>query len=111
MAVGFYNNGKENLCNGTVDWDTGGTVTLLLIDNAGSYVFNPDDNVVADLTPGTNESTGTGYARKAVGTRTVTQNDTNDNADGHKESTHFVAGHHPRTASKEKFPIHATSPI
>jgi hypothetical protein len=79
MAVGFYNNGKEALCNGTLDWDDGGaTIQMLLLDDAGSYAFDADDNVVNDLTPGTNESSGTGYARKTISGRSVTQDDTND---------------------------------
>lgn len=79
MAVGFYNNGKENLCNGTIDWDdAGATVQLLLLDDAGSYTFDADHNVVNDLTPGSNESSGTGYARKTISGRSVTQDDTND---------------------------------
>lgn len=80
MAVGFYNNAKENLGNGTIDW-TAGTIVLMLIDDAGAYTFNPDDNIVDDLTPGSNESSGTGYARKDLSGRTVVQNDTNDNAE------------------------------
>lgn len=82
MAVGFYNRGKFNILDGTIDWDDGGaTVTLLLIDDAGAYSFNPDDDVVADLTPGSNESTGTGYARKTITGRSASQNDTADRAE------------------------------
>jgi hypothetical protein len=81
MAVGFYNNAKENLCNGTIDWDDGtATVTMLLLDDAGTYTFNADHNVVNDLTPGSNESSGTGYARKTISGRSVAQDDTNDRA-------------------------------
>lgn len=37
-----------------------------------------DTNVVNDITPGTNESTATGYARVTLTGETVTEDDTND---------------------------------
>ena len=76
MAVGFYNEGKGDL--GIATWESGGDYRLLLIDDAGTYTFNADHDFVAGLTPGSNESTGTGYARKTLGTFAVTVDDAND---------------------------------
>jgi hypothetical protein len=79
MAVGVYNRGKTKIADGTIDWDDGAaTVQMLLIDNAGTYTFDADHDIVNDLTPGSNESSGTGYARKTLSGRAVTQDDTND---------------------------------
>lgn len=75
-AVGFYNEGKGDL--GTATWVAGGDYRLLLIDNAGTYTFNADHDFVAGLTPGSNESTGTGYARKTLTGFAVTVDDAND---------------------------------
>jgi hypothetical protein len=78
MAVGAYNRGKAKIADGTIDWVSAGVVKVLLLDDDQSYVFDADHNVVDDLTPGTNECSGTGYARKTLSGRTATQDDTND---------------------------------
>lgn len=75
-----YNKGKYVLGTGTVVW-TSDTIKCMLVTSG--YTFNADHTFVdsgsgAD-NPLTNEvSTGSGYARKTLGTKTVTQDDTND---------------------------------
>lgn len=75
-AVGMYNKGKADL--GSTLWVGSGDYRLLLIDDAGAYSFNADDDFVADTTPGSNESAGTGYARKTLGSFTAAEDDAND---------------------------------
>lgn len=79
MASALYNKYKHWI--GTNDWGAD-DLRVLLLDDAGSYTFSPDDDFVSDLTPGSNESTGTGYVRKTMGTvGTVAINKTADRAE------------------------------
>ena len=76
MASSFYNSGLAALLNGTVDWDNGGAaIRALLVTSA--YTFNKDHSFVSSIT---NELSGTGYVRKDLAGRTVTQDNTNDRA-------------------------------
>ncbi len=77
MAANMYNRGIQDLLKGAL-WEGGGDYRLLLLNNAGSYSFNADHDFVSDLTPGTNECTGTGYARKTLAGMVATLDDTND---------------------------------
>lgn len=67
----FYNRGKKALNENDL---TSTSVGALLVYS--TYTFDRDHNVVTDLT---NEASGTGYARKtSIGSKTWTQDDTND---------------------------------
>lgn len=66
-----YNRGLELILGG-LDLSSSDVRTLLV---SSSYTYDPDHNFVSDLT---NELSGTGYARKALTTKTVTEDDTND---------------------------------
>lgn len=80
MADAAYNRGKFLIGNSSLNWATD-DIRVLLLDNADPYTFSPDHNFVADLTPATNELAGTGYVRKVLGSKAVTENDTNDRAE------------------------------
>ena len=56
MANVFYNNGKKNLLNGTIDLDTN-TIKIMLVTS--SYTPNADSHDFKDDI--TNEVSGTGY--------------------------------------------------
>ena len=77
MASALYNRGLKSILNGDVTLGTE-TIKALLVDSG--YVLDVDHNVVNDLTPGTNELSGTGYVRKTLTSVTITQDDTNDRA-------------------------------
>ena len=53
------------------DWSSV-DLRVLLLDPASTYVFDATDEFVADLTPGSNELSTTGYARVTLGTSTPT---------------------------------------
>lgn len=74
MAVTVYNGGLDLLGDG--QWVAGDN-RLLLLQGTG-YTVNRDDDFVADLVPGTNEVTVTGYTRLAVDTPVRTPNDSTD---------------------------------
>lgn len=75
MASGLYNRVKYNLMKKLVDFSAD-SIKVLLLNN--SHSFNPDHNVNTDVN--TNEISGTGYTTGglALGSQTVTQDDTND---------------------------------
>lgn len=76
MASFLYNRGAKILSDGTVDWDGATDVRVLL--TTSSYTPVRTHNVVADVT---NELSGTGYARKATASRTVTEVDGSNRAE------------------------------
>lgn len=78
MASGMYNKGKKALVDGTAPWN--GTPVFRVMLVTSGYTFNPDHDFVSDLTPGTNELTGTGYLRKTLASLTVTESDAADRA-------------------------------
>ncbi len=76
MAYGRCYNRYKYLCmTGGVNL-TSGTVKVMLMKT--TYTFNPDHNVVADIS--SHEVSGTNYARQTVSGKTVTQDNTNDRA-------------------------------
>jgi len=75
MASLLYNRGKKALVAGEVDWDDNSTTTIRVLLVTPSYTPNADHAYVSDVT---NESAGTGYVRKDLTSRAVSQNDTND---------------------------------
>lgn len=80
MADRTYNEGLTELID--QDW-TSASIEVLLLDNADAPTFNADDVTVADVLAraGNTESSGTGYSRQSVPSRTVSRNDTDDRAE------------------------------
>lgn len=79
MANVVYNTAKERLMKATFNWETV-DLRVLLITNG--YTVDADDIFVDALTPGSNELSGTGYARLVLASKAVTKDDTNDRAEG-----------------------------
>ncbi len=75
MASRSYNTGIKKLVDGTITY-TSATIKAALVKSA--YTHNPDDDSMSDITGGTNEITVSGYSRQTLGTKTLTQDDTND---------------------------------
>lgn len=71
MAVTVYNRGLDQLND-----FTSGTYKWALLKSG--YTVNRDHDFVADLTPGSNEISGSGYARVTASGKTRTIDDTND---------------------------------
>ena len=63
MANTVNNIAKKKFIDGALNWATADIRALLL---TSGYVVDPDDDFVADLTPGSNELTGTGYLRLSL---------------------------------------------
>lgn len=72
--AGVYNRGKFIIADGSLVW-TGDTIRALLVD--ASYVYDPDDNFVSDIS---GELTDASYARQTLGNKGVTEDDTADEA-------------------------------
>jgi hypothetical protein len=72
--AGVYNRGKLILADGSLVWASD-TVRALLVD--ASYVYDDDHNFVADIT---GELTDVSYARQTLGTKSVVENDTTNEA-------------------------------
>lgn len=81
MSNSWYNKLPTLLGNGNLDWDdsSGVTVKMLLGRSTSTYTFDPDHANISALT-GLVEISVASYARQAVTSRTVTQDDTNNNA-------------------------------
>lgn len=77
MAATMYNRGIYDVISQAL-WIAATDHRMLLLNNAGAYSFNVDDDFVSDLTPGSNESVGTGYARKTIDNQSATIDDTGD---------------------------------
>jgi len=86
MANKWYTKGLGSIMSGAVDLDTD-TIKVMLVTS--SYTFNVDDDFISSGagTPGGSELSGTGYTagfggagRKAITTKTVTLDDTNNRA-------------------------------
>jgi len=84
MSETVYNVAKVRFTSGLLDWDTTDIRALVIGTNATtpSQMFDPDLLTVAALLAltGILEASGTGYARKLVTSRTVTQDDVNNRA-------------------------------
>lgn len=84
MAAAASNRFKFRLASGLHDWDT--TAKLVVVmetrSTAAGADVDPDLNTLADLlaVAGVTEATGTGAARKALATPTVTEDDANNRA-------------------------------
>lgn len=73
MANGVYTAGILRLIS--AGWTD---VRVLLLDDAGTYVFDKDHATLSDLTLGTNELVTDNYVRKALAGESATANDTDD---------------------------------
>jgi len=83
MASAWYNKGKTQVMNGSIDLLTD-TIKVMLVDN--TYTFDADHAFVDDISG--DELSGTGYTggfagagRKTLGSKAVNQDDTNDRAE------------------------------
>lgn len=72
--AGVYNRGKLIIADGSLDW-TSDTIQALLVDN--TYVYDADHNFVSDIT---GELTDGSYSRQTLGSKAVSEDDTNDEA-------------------------------
>jgi hypothetical protein len=78
MANGVYNRGKREVANGGIDLDTSDLRVLLVKD---TYTFNADHQTVDDGSandPQSHEVSVAGYARFALTSKAVTEDDVND---------------------------------
>lgn len=76
MASSLYNTGLEKILNATVNLNASADVRVLALKSG--YTFDPDHDVVNDLTPGSNELTVAGYARLTCTGEVITRDDTNN---------------------------------
>lgn len=74
-----YNKGKYRLGTGATIW-TSATIKAMLV--ASGYTADPDhpfvDSGAGAANPLTNENSGTGYVRKTLASKAVTQDDANN---------------------------------
>lgn len=77
MAETVYNRYKSALADGAEDWPNGDYRSLLL---TGTLTIEPDDDTVADLLANNTEASDASYSRQSLGTKTNTEDDTNDRA-------------------------------
>ena len=77
MAETVYNVAKAELMRADIDLEAGDIRALLL---TGSVTINPDHATVAAVVGANTEASDGSYARQALGSLTVTQDDTNDRA-------------------------------
>lgn len=82
MASFWYQKGLEGCLDGSIDLDTD-TIKVMLVTSG--YTANKDHDFVSDLTPGSNELSGTGYTggfggsgRKSLASKTVLVDDATD---------------------------------
>ncbi len=76
MANAFYNLGKKEIANGSIDL-LNDTIIAVLVSSG--YAFDADHDYLS--TPAANELSGSGYARKTLGTKTLVEDDANDRAE------------------------------
>ncbi len=75
MASGMYNRGKYLFATGDAAW---ATADLRILLTTSSYTPADTHNTVSQVT---NELSGGSYVRKALTSKLVTENDTNDRAE------------------------------
>lgn len=75
MASFVYNTAKRKLLDGTLDL-TNDVIRAMLVTSG--YTANADHDFVSDLTPGSNELSGTGYARITLSSKAFSTDDAND---------------------------------
>lgn len=79
MADTVYNRGKYRLGHGDTVWDTA-DLRMLLLETTAAGAYAASLNTVTDLLAvgGVAELTATGYARQALDTQTITEDDGNN---------------------------------
>lgn len=87
MANVTYNTFKKRLIDGGITWSSA-DIRLLLITNG--YTVDADDVFVNDLTPVSNELSGTGYTRKTLVSKSTSQDDVNNRAEGTADNVSFT---------------------
>ena len=75
MASFLYHAGITALLDGTANLTTDGLRAMLV---TSGYSAEPDHDTVSDLTPGSNELSGTGYSRQTLTSLTVTSDNANN---------------------------------
>jgi hypothetical protein len=88
MAETIYNVAKAGLMNGSIDLDTDDIRCLLLV---GSVTISPDHATVAAVIAANTEATDGSYARQALTSEAVVQNDTNDRGEFDSATIDFGA--------------------
>lgn len=88
MANASYNIAKKKFLDGALSFASADLRVLLV---TSGYTFNADHDFIADLTPGSNELSGTGYARKTLAGKATTTDDTNDRAEGDCDDIAYTA--------------------
>jgi len=79
MASLFNNYAKSRFADGTFDWDTN-DIRILLVDNTTTVDTEANAQNLAGYTT-LGELSGTGYVRKALTTKTVTTDTSNNRAE------------------------------
>lgn len=77
MAEGTYNVGKAEILRADIDLETADIRMLLLV---GALTFNPDHATITAVLAANTEASGGSYARQALTSETVTQDDANNRA-------------------------------
>jgi len=85
MAAALYNRGKYKLGDGSTAWASADIRCLLV---TSSYTFDADHNTVSQLT---NELSGGSYARVALSSKTITEDDTLDRVTYDAADTTFAS--------------------
>lgn len=103
MSNSWYNSLPTLLGNGGLDWDdaVGVTLKMLLGRSTGTYTFNPDHATLsAILSAGFVEITVASYSRKTITGRTVTKDDSLNNAKYDCDNVAFGALESGQTVSQ-----------
>lgn len=80
MAAVVYNVAKAKFAANTLDWDSADIRLLLIEGTVGAAASNPDSSTLTAALSGSTEAAGTGYVRKTLASKAVTQDDTNNRA-------------------------------
>lgn len=88
MANGVYNRGKYEILSGGTVWGSS-DVRMLLVKS--SYTFDATHNYVSDVVAASAEISVAGYARVALTSEAVTEDDSNSRAYGDADDVTFAA--------------------
>lgn len=75
MASKNYNAGIKAIQDRTIDWASS-TINIMMVGTAVPYTFSQDETSMT--TPALSELSVTGYSRKTLGSKTITNDTTND---------------------------------
>lgn len=75
MASKNYNAGIKAIQDRTIDYASG-TINIMMVGTAVPYTFNQDETSMT--TAAASELSVTGYSRKTLGSKTITNDTTND---------------------------------